>query len=86
MRSIAAFPIDDSKYGNHQPVQNLGDAEIAKFDDPGFGEEYILRFDVAMKNFPVVDVFQRQADLNEPIHDLETRQFDFWYIISKFDF
>lgn len=31
-----------------------------------------LRFDVSVKDLPVVDVFEAEADLNKPVHDLKT--------------
>lgn len=42
-------------------------SEIAELDGEVAGEEYILRFQISMDDPPRMDVFEGQADLNEPI-------------------
>jgi hypothetical protein len=43
------------------------DAEIAKFDCVVAREENILSLEISMDNSASMDVFQGQADLNEPV-------------------
>jgi hypothetical protein len=44
-----------------------GNSKIANFYFAFTCEEYVLCFEVAVKDFSVVDVFHCEADLNEPI-------------------
>ena len=55
-------------------LEHACDAEIADFDLAGFREENVLRFQVSVQNFPIVNVLQRQANLDEPLTDLILRE------------
>jgi hypothetical protein len=51
-------------------IQNAGNAEITKFDTPTFCEENVLGFQIPMKDLPIMDVLNRQAELDEIVQDL----------------
>ena len=48
-------------------IENFGDAKVSQFDDVIFGDEDVLRLDVTMKDFQIVNVFDRQdlIEVNE---------------------
>jgi len=51
-------------------LQDSCDSEISNFNLSVLIHEYILSFQISMKNFPVVDVFNSQGHLNKPVDDL----------------
>ena len=46
------------------------DTEISYLYLVCLGHEYVLGFQVAMEDFPIVDVFDCEAHLHEPVKDL----------------
>ena len=51
-------------------LQHLRDTKVSKFDGIILGQEYILRFEISVKNLATMNILQRQAKLHKPIHDL----------------
>lgn len=50
-------------------LQHFRDAEVTQLNGVVFGEENILGFQVSMKDLAAVNVFERETELNEPVHD-----------------
>ena len=51
----------------HSPVEDSRDAKVTQLDDARLRQEYVLRLDVSVEDFPVVDVLETQTDLNKPV-------------------
>lgn len=65
----------------HGVLHLTGDTEITKFYDTLRGDEDILRFDVAMQNFSIVNMLKAITNLCKPIKNLI-----FWKVFLKLDF
>jgi hypothetical protein len=50
--------------------EGFGDAEVSQLEQLVGGDEDVLRLDVAMQDVLLVEVLQREADLNKPVSNL----------------
>ena len=53
----------------HSVLEHFWNTEIAQFNCVISCQENVLRFEIAMQNFPLMNVLQRHANLQEPIHN-----------------
>ena len=50
-------------------IEYFGDTKVTNLDSLATCEEHVLGFDVTMDNLALVDVFESQAYLDEPVKD-----------------
>ena len=51
-------------------LKHTRDAEVTDLDLAALRHEYVLRFEVSVQDFAIVDVFDGESHLHEPIEDL----------------
>ena len=51
--------------------EHFGNSEVSDLDRVVAGEEYILRFDVAVDDASAVHIIQRETDLHKPVEDFQ---------------
>ena len=51
-------------------LEDSSDTEVSYFNLPVLGHEYVLSFQVAMEDFPVMYMLYRKRHLNKPVENL----------------